>query len=131
MRAMFDLNVILDITEKRPAFFRQSADACNLLATKDCFISAHMVTTAFYLARRFGAETQQGTLDFILSSFNVVPCDKQMLLAARALDFTDYEDAVVAVAAKKAKCAYIITRNTRDFAHSPVPALTPGEFLAL
>ena len=34
-------------------------------------------------------------------------------------------------AAKKAKCAYIITRNKRDFANSPVPALTPGELLTL
>lgn len=36
-----------------------------------------------------------------------------------------------AAAAKKANCAYIITRNKRDFANSPVPALTPGELLTL
>jgi len=66
-----------------------------------------------------------------LSGFNVVPCDKPMLLAARALCFTNYEDAVIAIAAKKAKCAYIITRNARDFTKSPVPALAPGEFLVL
>jgi len=81
--------------------------------------------------RIVGAEAQNAALDFILENFAIIPCDQQTLLAARALGFTDYEDAVVAVAAKKAKCAYIITRNTRDFANSPVPALTPGEFLAL
>ena len=43
----------------------------------------------------------------------------------------DYEDAVAAAAAKKAKCDYIITRNKRDFTNSPVPALTPGEVLTL
>jgi len=52
--------------------------------------------------RMEGAEAQNAALDFILENFTIVPCDQQTLLAARALDFTDYEDAVVAVAAKKA-----------------------------
>lgn len=131
MRAMVDLNVILDIVQKRPAFFRESADACNALAARDCFISAHLVTTAFYLMRLHGTEAQNATVDFILENFTVVPCDRKLLAAARTLGFTDYEDAVVAASAQRAKCAYIITRNTGDFANSPVPALTPGEFLAL
>ncbi len=131
MRAMVDLNVILDIVQKRPAFFRESTDACNALAARDCFISAHLVTTAFYLMRLHGAEAQGATVDFILENFTVVPCDRKLLAAARILGFTDYEDAVVAAAAQRAKCAYIITRNTGDFANSPVPAVTPGEFLAL
>ena len=54
-----------------------------------------------------------------------------MRLPQTALDFADYEDAVAAAAAKKAKCAYIIIRNKRDFANSPAPALTPGEFQTL
>ena len=70
-------------------------------------------------------------MDFILTYFSIVPCDKAILSSALTLGFDDYEDAVVASAAKKAKCAYIITRNKRDFANSPVPALTPGEFLTL
>ena len=38
MKVMFDLNVILDIAQKRPAFFRQSADACSAQSVKDSFI---------------------------------------------------------------------------------------------
>ena len=90
-----------------------------------------MVTTAFYLMRGHGIEEQNAALDFIFDNFTVIPCDKPTLTSARALEFADYEDAVAAAAAKKAKCAYIITRNKRDFAKSPVPALTPGEFLTL
>ena len=131
MKVMFDLNVILDIAQKRPAFFRQSTDACSAQSIKDSFISGHMVTTAFYLMRRFGAEAQNAVVNFMLNNFTVVPCDQTLLATAQILDFRDYEDAVVAAAAKKAKCTYIITRNTRDFKNSPVPALTPDEFLAL
>ena len=54
-----------------------------------------------------------------------------MLSSARALGFADYEDAVVAMAAQKARCAYIVTRNVRDFQSAPVPAVTPAEFMNL
>lgn len=130
MKIFIDLNIILDYLEDRPPF----ADAAeNVIADKgnQLFVSAHMVTTAFYLIRGLGIEAQNAALDFIFDNFTVVPCDKPTLISARALEFADYEDAVAAAAAQKAKCAYIITRNKRDFAKSPVPALTPGEFLTL
>ena len=57
-------------------------------------------------------------------------CDAKLLSSARLLKFRDYEDAVVAASAQKAGCRYIVTRNPRDFSLSPVPAVTPGEFLA-
>ena len=131
MKVMIDLNVILDITQKRTDFYRESADACNTLSARNGLVAAHLVTTAFYVMRRFGEKAQNDTLDFILNNFTIVPCDKTILSSARTLGFADYEDAVVAAAAKKAKCDYIITRNKRDFANSPVPALTPGEFLTI
>ena len=130
MKIFIDLNIILDYLEDRPPF----ADAAeNVIADKgnQLFVSAHMVTTAFYLMRGLGIEAQNAALDFIFDNFTVVPCDKPTLISARALEFADYEDAVAAAAAQKAKCSYIITRNKRDFAKSPVPALTPGEFLTL
>lgn len=130
MKIFIDLNIILDYLEDRPPF----ADAAeNVIADKgnQLFVSAHMVTTAFYLMCGLGIEAQNAALDFIFDNFTVVPCDKPTLISARALEFADYEDAVAATAAQKAKCAYIITRNKRDFAKSPVPALTPGEFLTL
>ena len=130
MKIFIDLNIILDYLEDRPPF----ADAAeNVIADKgnQLFVSAHMVTTAFYLMRGLGIEAQNAALDFIFDNFTVVPCDKPTLISARALEIADYDDAVAAAAAQKAKCAYIITRNKRDFAKSPVPALTPGEFLTL
>ncbi len=41
----------------------------------------------------------------------------------------DFEDAVVAVLADVNNCQYIITRNESDFKQSPVPALTPEDFV--
>ena len=128
MKLMIDLNVALDILMNRQPFANDSLAVCN---GKDrCFVSAHMVTTAVYLTEKFGPEATNATLDFLLNNFTVVPCDAKILSAARLLEFKDYEDAVVAVSAQKAGCRYIVTRNPRDFALSPVPAITPVEFLA-
>ena len=43
---------------------------------------------------------------------------------------TDFEDAVLAYAANLSEADTIITRNTKDFRHSPVTAIDPAEFLA-
>ena len=129
MKLMIDLNVVLDVLMNRQPFANDSLAVCS--GTDRCLVSAHMVTTAVYLTERFGPEATNATLDFLLDCFTVVPCDAKILSAARRLEFSDYEDAVVATSAQKAGCRYIVTRNPRDFARSPVPAVTPGEFLSI
>ena len=49
---------------------------------------------------------------------------------ARGLSFEDFEDAVVATVARVTASVFIITRNVDDFAGSPVPAITPADFLS-
>ena len=75
MRILVDLNVILDYLEDRAPF----ADVAeNIIEDKgnQLFVSAHMVTTAFYLMRGQGIEAQNDALDFIFDNFTVRPCDK-------------------------------------------------------
>jgi len=42
----------------------------------------------------------------------------------------DYEDALIATCARHTKMDYIITRNIKDFANSPVPPIAPDNFIA-
>ena len=49
---------------------------------------------------------------------------------ALALSMTDFEDAIQAAHAESCGAHLIVTRNTADFANSPVPAMTPEDFLA-
>lgn len=44
-------------------------------------------------------------------------------------EMKDYEDALVAECCVRNNVDIIVTRNKKDFAHSPVPALTPREFI--
>ena len=65
----------------------------------------------------------------MLRYFEVVPAGRDAMLRARTLGWDDFEDAVVAAAAESAGCDALVTRNVKDFRDSPVPALTPEEYL--
>lgn len=73
--------------------------------------------------------TAQAAGDGLLADFDIVGPDKTILLRARTLPMTDFEDAVVAASAEAAGCDYVVSRNVPDFAGSPVPAVTPADFL--
>jgi len=94
-------------------------------------LSAHAVTTLHYLnARAVGARAARETTEALLSVFNVAGVDEAVLASALALGWPDFEDAVTAAAARKAKCDAIVTRNPRDFAKSPIRVLAPSEAVA-
>ena len=46
------------------------------------------------------------------------------------LPMADFEDALQVAAASACGARSIVTRNARDFARSPIPAVTPAEALA-
>lgn len=75
-------------------------------------------------------ETEEA-LEHILTLFEFL--DGHPLDCRRALEsgMPDYEDALIAFAAQRQGVDFIVTRNKKDFANSPIPALTPGEFVEL
>ena len=52
------------------------------------------------------------------------------LRSALALGWGDFEDAVTAAAARRAKCHAIVTRDPKGFPRSPVRVVTPDEAVA-
>ena len=95
-------------------------------------IPTHAVTTIFYLVERASDTSRANqTVDWLLQHFDVPAADKPILLRARNLPLKDFEDAVVASLAEKHACDYVITRNVPDFAGSPVPTVSPAEFLLI
>ena len=133
MRAMIDVNVLLDVLQRRGEFFISSARVCDLVSKGaiEGLVSAHAVTTIFYVMRKLVDPVSAGkALDWLLRTFDVAEVGKAALQRARGLGFEDFEDAVVAAAAESARCDYIVTRNLRDFSGSPVAAVEPAELLA-
>jgi predicted nucleic acid-binding protein len=129
---LLDLNVILDVVQKREPHYRASAAVMEAVVRRrvSALIPAHAVTTVHYIVGRHrDQETANGTVDWLLRYFDVATVGRGELLRARALGWADFEDAVVAAAAESAGCAQIVTRNVKDFMDSPLPAVTPEEFL--
>lgn len=129
---LVDLNVVLDVLQKRQPHHRASATVLSEAVTgrAAACLPAHAFTTLHYLIKRYqSARKANDVIDWLLRSFSVASTTRTELLRAQRLGWPDFEDAVVAAAAESAGCEHIITRNLRDFRRSPVPALSPEEYL--
>lgn len=130
---MLDTNVVLDVLLDRTAFVDQSSQILDLVerGAVTGLLCATTITTLAYLAgKAVGKQQATKQIRQLLSLFEVAPVTRAVLDAALASKEADFEDAVLAEAALQAGAHAIITRNLRDFAHSPVRAHTPAQWLA-
>jgi predicted nucleic acid-binding protein len=133
MRAIVDLNVVLDVVQRREPHYAASATVLSRAVEHEFegVLPSHALPTLYYIVDRFSGPDKAGELvDWLLRHFDVAEAGRTELVQARNLKLADYEDAVVAASAVRARCDIILTRNIADFEGSPVPALTPEEFLA-
>lgn len=132
MKVLFDINVLLDVFQKRDAFYEASAAVLSVAIRGECqgVVPGHAVTTLHYLLSRYtDKRTADESVDFLLDHFAVLNATEAVFRQARQLPMKDFEDAVVASIAVSADCRYVVTRNIADFKQSPVEALLPAEFL--
>jgi predicted nucleic acid-binding protein len=132
-RVLLDVNVVLDVLLDRKPFAVAAASVWSAVEEGRAvgLLSAHAVTTLHYLnAREVGPRGARNTTEALLSVFEVAGVDESVLNAALSLGWNDFEDAVTAAAARRAKCDALVTRNPRDFKGSPVRLLAPAEAAA-
>lgn len=132
MRVFLDTNILLDVLLNRPGLVGES-EAVILRcenAGDPMFIAWHGLATAYYLLKR--GRTEAAALmevDKILAWARVADANDVNARSARAMGFSDFEDALQAVSAEACAADVIVTRNRSDFAKSQVAALSPQEFL--
>ena len=133
MKVTVDINVLLDVFQKREPHYAASARILAMVQQGEMtgVFPAHGFTTLYYLVRKHASRPDaESAMDQVLEHFEVGNLDSAGWSRARSLPMPDFEDAVVAVVAEKSTSDFIITRNTGDFIHSPVPAITPSEYLS-
>ncbi len=135
MKVLFDTNIIIDIWGKAPDFFHSytAYDVALVKRFEPC-IAATMVTDFTYLltARKLlPSVASREAFGQLLDVFQVLDVNATDCKAAFACGMTDLEDAIIAQCAARHGVDFIVTRNKRDFAKSPIPALTPEEFLEI
>jgi len=133
MRILLDTNIFLDVLLDRPGVADESEQALNRFHEAPAlygWISWHTLSNLYYIGERFAGRAKAlDEIDRILNVFQVAAVETKDALAARRLPMKDFEDALQSASALAAKVDNLLTRNIRDFRYSPVPAISPRQFL--
>lgn len=133
MTIFLDTNVFIDMVTLRDRI-EDNRNAARLLALAtqeefDFFVSPVTVSNSFYVTRK-----DSGALARIksrLGAIGVLPMEqKDVHYALTASSLPDKEDAMQMSCAQRAGCDIILTRDSRHFSESPVPVMSPSEFLS-
>jgi len=134
LRLLVDLNIVLDVVLKREPWYRDAVTLLDALSrgAAEGYVASHAIATLYFLVNRANGRVAAVTaVTDILSICKVAPMGTPDFQRALALGFADFEAAVQVAAALQTGCAYIVTRNAKDFKGSPVPVRTAGELLSL
>ena len=132
MTVTVDINVFLDVLQRRQPHYPASANVMGMVESRSLsgVCPAHALTTVYYLVRKLSTKQDADTaMDWVLDHFQIGNLDMAGWREARSLPMDDFEDAAVATTAKATQSDFIITRDVGDLAGSPVPAITPADFL--
>lgn len=128
-----DNDVILDVLIDRLPF---NADAnkvfqfaetgrITLMTSPLCVANTHYV-----ISKKIGNANSKSVLASVLKLITVVDMPASVVRNAFASKVTDFEDALQVETAMHFGADLILTRNIKDFRNSPIPVLTPSQFLA-
>jgi predicted nucleic acid-binding protein len=134
MKVYFDTNIVIDILQKREPFFDTSLEVLTRVSKGYAkgIIGANAIVDIFYVINK-NLKNNEDTINSIfdvLEILSLVDTTAQDIFNAKHLNMPDYEDAVVATIAFRENASYIVTRNIADYTNSPVPAITPTDFIA-
>lgn len=132
MRILLDNDVVLDYVLNRDKHFACAAEIFGLLdASKiDVFVSSITPVNTFYTTRKEkGLEAATKAVKLLLDTVRFCTSDRSVLQNAFDLGFSDFEDAVQYASAVAEGLDAIVTRNTKDYANSPIQIYSPAEFL--
>src|SRR5262245_52319944 len=127
MRILIDTDVLLDIALERKSFLVGSQAVLNWAQSEpgQAAVAWHSLSNIAYLtgspARKFIADL----LEFV----EVAPSGTKEARQALGFPMPDFEDALQAAAALAFDAMFVVTRNAGDFKGSPVPAISPSQFL--
>ena len=129
---LVDTDVLIDVALDRRPHSGPSSDLLDRLERGDRrgFVAWHTLSNFYYLVT--SARGAADTRDFIAELVRfvaVAPADTGALRYALSLPMADFEDAMQVAAARACGARHIVTRNVKDFARSPIPAMTPREAL--
>jgi hypothetical protein len=125
MRILLDTDILLDVAFAREPHLGDSAAVMEWAESGGAAAVAwHSLTNCSYMLKG-----GRPFLDKLLKLVEVATVGTADAKRALALPMPDLEDAFQSAAALAWRADFIITRNLPDYRRSPVPAITPTDFL--
>ena len=133
MKALIDTCVIVDILQNREPFCHAATDILFAVSGRKCtgMLTAKTVTDIYYLLRR-SIHEEKAVRRLIRTLFSLFEIrDTFSADCELALDspMPDYENAIMVQTAARSGADCIVTRNLKDYRLSPLPVLSPEQFL--
>jgi predicted nucleic acid-binding protein len=127
MKVLLDTDLLLDVALRRGEFFAGSAAVLRWAESDPgrAAVAWHSLANLSYLLRPDARSFIRELLEFL----EVPAAGTEAVMQALGFPMSDFEDALQAAAALAFGAIYIVTRNTADYRKSPVPAITPAEFI--
>ncbi len=127
MRIFLDTDVLLDVALARQPYVDGSVAVLRWAQEGGvAAVAWHSLTNCAYLLK--GGKPFLGKL---LKFVEVATAGTADARRALALPMSDVEDAFQAAAALAWSADFIVTRNLPDYRRSPVPAISPTDFLRM
>ncbi len=125
---LLDTDILIDLALDRQPHASAAArllDSIEQGAEKAC-MAWHTVSNFYYLvAPTQGRENVKKFIVELTRFVDVASTDAGAVRYAASLAMADFEDALQVAAARSAGARRIGTRNTKDYARSPIPAVLP------
>ena len=130
---LLDTDILVDAALNREPFSGPTSELLDLLGRSEqrAYVAWHTVSNLYYILYR--SEGDAVARQYILGHLRIVyvaQTGTEDLLYAASLPMRDFEDAMQVAAARACGARHIVTRNTRDYARSPIPAISPQEALS-
>lgn len=133
MRVFLDTNVILDAIVRRddPGLTENATLILSLGEAKvvDLYMSVLSIPTVAYVLKNMTASAKKGIIRDLTSFISVLPSLPGHVGSVLEGSLPDIEDALQVKSAMEGPCDLLVTRNGKDFAASPIPVISPEDFL--
>jgi predicted nucleic acid-binding protein len=127
MRILIDTDVLLDVALNREPFVSQSRQILDWAQSepRQAAVAWHSLSNIFYLTGSSSRDFIKDLIQFV----EVAPTGSKEAKQAIGFPMADFEDALQAAAALAFDALFVVSRNSRDYKGSPVPAISPARFI--
>ena len=130
-----DTNILIDLFDNHRVHSKSAKKIFEgmLLGHWTMYVSESVITTFDYIiASSLNKETRTNILRDLFAVFNILSCDKEVVLEALNSSFPDFEDVLLYELSFKNKMDYFITNDRialKKLATKNLPVLSSKEFL--